>query len=440
MASHAVFNLVDLLLVGRLGEGAVAGVHVASTINFLPMILGNGISIATLSLMARMLGAGDEAGARDLSSRSQSLMLLIGLVVGAVGAALAVPCVDLQGVTGDARQTGIHYLVVTSLGTFTMFVVMQTTASMRALGESAMPFALLVGANVLNLILDWILLFGWADLAIPAFGAPGAAYATVISRGVAGVVGLWWLSRPNYPLRFALVPFRGPRGQRREILRLGVPQSLQMLVRAMTVIALTRIAGDLGGQDAIVALGVATRLDTMVLFSALGFASAATTLAGRSYGAGEFDRVRTTCRWAGLAAMAFSAVLVTGFAVYARPLIAWFVSDASEGVLAAGALYLSIAALGQPLAAFCIAMTGGINGTGRVLPPMLIDIVGYLGILLPAVIVVASVLDRVELALIWWIFAATNLLLAIAYWIYVQRVAWQADGDVSDGATRLLTD
>ena len=58
----------------------------------------------------------------------------------------------------------------------------------------------------------------------------------------------------------------------------------------MTVIALTRIAGDLGGQDAIVALGVTTRLDTMVLFSALGFASAATTLAGRCYGAREFER------------------------------------------------------------------------------------------------------------------------------------------------------
>lgn len=426
MASHALFNLIDLVLVGRLGSEAVAGVHVATTINFLPMILGNGISVATLSMMARMLGSGDEAGARSLSSRSQALMLLLGVVVGIVGAALAAPCVDLQGVEGDARDVGIHYLVVTSLGTVTMFVLMQTTATMRALGEGAMPFALLVGGNVLNLILDVILLFGWEALSIPAFGAPGAAYATVISRALAAAVGIWWLRRPGYRLRLGRVPLRGPGGQRGEILRLGLPQSLQMLVRALTVIALTRIAGDLAGQDAIAALGVTTRLDTLVLFAALGFASAATTVAGRNYGAGELQRARAACAWAGLVALVFSAVLVAAFAIFARPLVGLFIEDATEGVLAAGALYLSIAALGQPLAGFCIAVTGGINGTGRVFAPMLMDLIAYGGLLLPTVIVVASALPDAGLSAIWWVFAGVNLMLAMAYAVYLSRARWAA--------------
>ena len=424
MASHALFNLVDLVLVGQLGSEAVAGVHVATTVNFLPMILGNGISIAVLSMLARSLGGGDEAGARELSSRAQSYMLLLGVVVGVLGAAVAAPCVDLQGVVGEARDIGLHYLVVTSLGTVTMFALIQTTASMRALGEGAMPLLLLVGGNALNLVLDVILMFGWDALSIPAFGAPGAAYATVIARALAAGVGVWWLRRPGYRLRFTWVPLRGPRGQLAEILRLGLPQSLQMLVRALAVIALTRVAAELGGQDAIAALGVTTRLDTLVLFAALGFASAGTTVAGTSHGAGEAARARGACAWAGVWALAFSAILVAVFAALARPLIGLFIDGASEGVLAAGALYLTTAALGQPLAAFSIAVTGGVNGTGRVWPPMILDLAVYLTVLFPGVIVVAASAEDGGLAGVWWVCVVANLLLAAAYAVYLRRAGF----------------
>jgi Na+-driven multidrug efflux pump len=127
-----------------------------------------------------------------------------------------------------------------------------------------------------------------------------------------------------------------------------------------------------------------------------------------------------------VAALVFSAAMVAVFAVYARPLVALFIEDAGEGVLAAGDLYLSVAALGQPLACFCLGVTGGINGTGKVVPPMLIDTIGYVGLLLPAEIVAASVLSGVDLSAIWWIFVAANSVLAIAYWVYVQRVRWLA--------------
>jgi len=424
MASHALFNLVDLLLVGRLGADAVAGVHVATTINFLPMILGNGISIATMSVLARRVGSGDMTRARELSSRWQMLMPLLGIAVGVLGALLVYPCVDLQGVEGRARDIGVHYLLVTNLGTVTMFVVMQTTASMRALGESLMPFALLFGCNVLNLLLDVVLLFGWDAMAIPAFGAPGAAYATVIARAAAAGIGLWWLSRPGCGLRLRWVSLRGGRAEQMEVLRLGLPQSLQMLMREVAVVALTRIAGDLGGQSAIVALGVTTRLDTLVLFAAMGFASAATTVVGLSCGAGRFDAARRACRWAGLCAFVFSAMLVLTFLTWAKPIIALFVEEADASVIAAGVLYLSIAALGHPFASVCLALTGGFTGAGRVLPPVVLDLIGFAGLLLPATIAVASFVDTAGLGSIWWIFAGVNVLLAAAYWVYLERARW----------------
>lgn len=423
MASHAVFNLVDLVLVGRLGADAVAGVHVATTINFLPMIVGNGLSVASMAMMSGALGAGQVDYAKEVSARCQVRMLLIGVVVGVVGALLAVPSVDLQGVEGDARDIGIHYLIIANLGTVTMFGLMQTTASMRAVGETAMPFALLIGSNALNLALDVVLLFGWDALSIPAFGAPGAAYATVISRALAAAVGVWWLRRPRHPLRWTGLARPGPEGELRFIMGLGLPASLQMMVRAGVVIGLTRIAADLGGLDTVAALSVTTRLDTMVLFAAVGFGSAATTVAGFEHGAGRLERARSACRWAGVGALALGAALVALFAWFARPLLSLFIEDPPAGVLDAGVLYFSIGAWAQPLASYCIAVAGGVNGTGRVVPPVVLDLVGYLGLLLPAVIIAAT-WSGSGLAPVWWIFVAANLVLAAAYAVYLERARW----------------
>lgn len=425
MASHAMFNLVDLALVGRLGGDAVAGAHVATTVNFLLMILGNGVSVATMSLMSRHIGAGRIEEARALSSRSQVWMVLLGLVVGAVGALLAQPSVAMQGVSGEAFRIGVQYLIVSQATTFTMYLVMQTTATMRALGEAAMPVAILVGANVLNLLLDVVLLFGWDAVGIPSFGAVGVVWASAISRLVGGLIGLWWISRRGYPLRFHFVSLRGPLRELKQIVHIGLPQSTQMLVRALAVIALTRIAAELGGRDAVVALGVTTRLDTLVLFSAIGFASVATTLVGQNAGAGRPDRARIAARWSGIAAALFGSALVAVFAIFARPLMALFVENADAGVLDAGALYLRIAALGHPLAAFCIAVTGGVNGRGKVWPPMILDLAGYLGLLLPAAVVVAAMLPGARLSWIWWVFVGANVAIAFGYWVYLERSSWR---------------
>jgi Na+-driven multidrug efflux pump len=296
MSAHALFNLVDLLLVAGSAVAAVAGAHVATVVNFLPMVFGNGVSVAVLARLSLLLGAGRLEEARGLSSRSQKLMLLLGLFFAVVGTLTAGPCVALQGLTGTAEDIGFHYLVVSQLGCVTMFALMQTTVSMRAVGEGSTALGLLVGTNLLNLGLALVLIFGWDAIAMPAFGAPGAAYATVIARGVGALLGFLWLARSAHPLRFTLSPPPGPRREWVGFLLNGLPQSCQMLVRASLVIMMTRLASDLAGEAAVTALGVTTRLDTVVLFGASGFGSAATVLCGKSLGAGDEVQARRVAR------------------------------------------------------------------------------------------------------------------------------------------------
>lgn len=420
--AHAAINLVDLLLVGRFGPDAVAGVHAATTINFLPMLLGNGITVATLSMLSRRLGAGDLAGARALARRSQLWMLALGLGIGGLGGLLVEPSIAIQGDIGTAASGyGIDYLLVSQLGAFTMFALMQVTTVMRAAGEIVMPVALLVLANVLNLLLDVVLMFGWDAAGIPAYGPVGAAWASVLGRFVAVLPGLWWLRRPKHPLRLER---DGDRigDEFGSALRLAVPQTLQMLVRALLVVAVNRVAHDSSGDAALAALGVTMRLDTTVLFSTLGFATAGTTVVGHLIGAGRHAEAQRAARMTVIQAGLFAVFAILLLVLFADAWIQIFIAAPGVAVLAEGRLYLQLAAWQHLPAACCIAMAGAVNGAGRMVAPMVLDLVGFGGLLIPVLLLAGWA--QAPLAVCWAWLVVGQALLLLAYGLYLRRTNW----------------
>ena len=418
MASHALVNVVDLALIGRLGADAVAAAHVATTINFLPMVVGNGISVAALAMLSRLLGSGDRAAATAFARRSLWFATWLGLLVSVLTALPAAPCVDSTGVTAGVRTAAIHYLVVSNLGCLPMFIVMQSTALMRACGETWMPFWLLIGTNVVNLALCIALMFGWPLLHIPAAGVVGAAYATVIARSGAALIGVLWLLRARHPL--GGLRHAGPyRGVARALLGGAWPQTVQIGLRASLVWALTVIVQRKGGADGVAAIGITTRLDTMVLFAGVGFASAATTVAGRAVATGLPSRARAAGLWAGAQALVFGALLVLLFRSLAVPILRLFLKDAGEPIVDAGILYLTVAAASQPFAACALGAMGAVHGAGRMLGPMLVDLLGF------AVLALAMLLSaRLELQWTYGVLVGGAALLAGLHLVFVQTGRW----------------
>lgn len=384
MASHALINVVDLLLVGRLGRDAILAAHVATTINFVPMLLGNGVAIALLSQLARGIGAGELASARQLHRRAEWFMVVFAAVVAVATALPAAPCVDTIGLPDSARADAIHYLVVINLGCVPMFLLMQTTAAMRAVGEGWMPLFLLLLANLLNLALDLLLMFGCEPLAVPAFGVLGAAYATVLARVVAAALAYGWLLRRSHPLSLRADP--GAPSTPRSVavawplLRDALPQVLQIALRAIVVWGLTVVAQRRAGADATTAIGITTRLDTMVLFAAVGFGNAATALVGRAIGQGDHRRARRLGTWAGVHAALFGALLVLLFQGLADPLVRVFLPDPDPPIVAAAVLYLGTAAWCHPLSSFALGAIGALHGAGRMGRALLVDLIGYAGL------------------------------------------------------------
>ena len=378
-ASHALINLVDLALVGRLGGDALQAAHIGSTWNVLPMIVGNCVATALLASLSRDLGAGEQDLARARNRRAQAFMVGFALLVALLTTLPAGPMVDLMAAGPNVRADALHYLVVSNLGCLPMFVLMQTTAAMRAVGEVAMPVALLLGANVVNLALALPLLYGWDQVGLPAVGVVGAAYAAVAARSLAALVAVWWLWRAAHPLslrpRTALA-VAAP-AVARPLLRDAWPQSLQIGLRAGLVLLLTPLLRHGHGDAAAIAFSITTRYDTVVLFASIGFANAATAYAGRAVVSGHERLARHAGFAAAMQAAAFGAACVLGMIEFASVLVGWCLPSPSPAVVEFAASYFAGAGWSQVAGAAALGAIGAVQGSGWMRAPLLLDLAGF---------------------------------------------------------------
>src|SRR5690606_38068671 len=138
-------------------------------------------------------------------------------------------------------------------------------------------------------------------------------------------------------------------------------------------------------------------------------------------------------------------LVVTVLAVFARDLIGVFVATPGEDVLEAGTVYLQVATWSHPLAAFCIGVTGAVNGAGRTRPPVVLDVAAFGAVLLPVGLLLVRVRPETELVDLWALVIATQAVLLVAYVTYLEGRTWLQGVPATMAAQRsgsggLLTD
>jgi len=306
-----------------------------------------------------------------------------------------------------------------------MFVLLQATTALRAMGAAYRPVLLLTGANLLNLALDLVLIFGWEPLGIPAMGVAGAAWGTVIARGVGALAGLFLLRMKSCPLRLGWTSWTGLAGEIARLFRIGLPQSTQMFVRALAVIYITRLAAGMGGVDALAAISVGVRMDMVLFFSAAGWGAAASAFVGHNLGARKIRRCLQAGRLYALFAALTGVVLMVLYAWFAPEILHFFIENPSPAVVEEGVLYFRLAVLSYPTAAAALTLGAAINGAGVTLGPMVIDAIGHLGVLLPVTSTLSTLWKgKYDLTMLWATLVVFNALMAVVYLIYFQRRKW----------------
>ncbi|MCZ6574252.1 MAG: MATE family efflux transporter [Planctomycetota bacterium] len=428
MFFHSLFNLVDLIIVGKLGPWALAAVNQASIPNFIPMLLSNGVSTASIAVISRNFGMRNYKRAN--ANTLQGFLLLAGMAValGWPSYVYALELNQLVGSTGQALLPATEYLEISSAGLFTMFALMQVTAVLRAGGNARWPMFLLVGANVLNVGLTIALVFGW--WIFPEMGVAGAAWGTVIARGLFALLGLYVITRRGSPVRLDLRRIRIRPRMMSQLVRLGIPSSMQFVVRVVVWGAILRFVNVFGEAEEVhAALAVGLRLDMLALFTGAGWGAAGAAMVGQCLGAGMPERARR----AGLYATVLGLITMVGigilFWVFARWLMVVFGEDPSvkpefASAVAFGVEYLRIAVFAYPFVAIGITLAQCLNGAGSTKTPLALDTFGYLMVQIPAVAYIASRHAEWPRTYLWWSIVATAALVAVFYVLVWHRGHW----------------
>lgn len=360
MLLQSSVGIADVAMVGRLGPASIAAIGLCNQFVMLLLTVFAAVRTGTTVLVARLAGAGDVKGASRAAKQSLILSIAASLVLAAFGVLMPELGMRFLGAEQEVISAGVGYMRFKSLSIIFAIIVMTSTGILRGCGNTLTSMWVNATINISNIFLNWIFIFG--NLGMPAMGAAGAGFATMIARAVGSALILSVLVRGSSTVKISL------RGNYRlqwqvvkRILNVGIPAAVEQILLRGAQVFFTMIVTGLG-TNMYAAHQIALRADSVAFMPGFGFAVAATTLVGQNLGAEQPETARKAgylTMYMGIGFMtAMGALLFT----FARPVVGFFTTEPE--VIAAGAKVLRIMAFAMPFMAIARISAGALRGAG----------------------------------------------------------------------------
>ena len=372
MSMEAVFAVVDIAFVSRLGTDAVAAVGITEALVTVLYALAMGLGLAVTAMVSRRIGAADRDGAAAVTGQSIWLALLISIVVGILGIVFARDLLQLMGASASVVETGSGFATVLLGGSASIIYLFLLNAAFRGAGDAAVALRSLWLANGINIVLDPCLIFGLGPF--PEMGVTGAAVATTIGRSIGVLYQLYYLFNARGRLAFALRHMRPAPRLAARLLQVSAGGIGQFLVTTTSWIGVMRIVA-LYGSAPVAAYTIAIRMIEFVLLPAWGLGNAAATMVGQNLGADLPERACDSAWKAGRYNLVFMTTVGIVTFVFAPQITGLFSSD--PDVLLYGTACLRILGVGYPAYALGMVMSQAINGAGDTMTPTILNLIAF---------------------------------------------------------------
>lgn len=283
MFLQTLAQMVDMAMVGRLGQAAIAAVG----LSFRPLFVGQaiflGLGVATTALVARFIGAGDKAKATRAAEQSLMTTSVLALALAAFGYFAARQITVFMGAADDVVNLGTSYLQGFSPGLFFLMLATIMTSSLRAAGDTKTPFYAGAISNVVNVVGNYVLIFG--KFGFPAMGVLGAAIATSFSRVVMAAIQFYVLLQGKGGLHLNWRDFATLDWDIiTRLFKIGIPAALERFVQSLSMMLHVKILATLG-TTAVAISTLSSNVEQLSFMPSIGFAVAASTLVGQNLGA-----------------------------------------------------------------------------------------------------------------------------------------------------------
>jgi len=388
MLMESVFAVVDIFFVSKLGADAVATVGLTESAMTIVYAIGIGLSMATTALVSRRIGEKKNKEAGLVAFQAIAIGLFISLLLAIPGFFFAKKFLDLMGASSQMIENGHWYPAIMFGGNMVIMLLFIINAVLRSSGDAALSMRVMWIANIINLILDPLLIFGIGPF--PELGLMGAAIATTTGRGIAVIYQLFILFRGKHRIKLYLESIRIKFGIMIKLLKISGGGILQNLIATSSWIFLVRIIS-VSGPDALAGYTIAIRIIIFALLPAWGLSNAASTLVGQNLGANRPDRAEQSVWATAYANMIFMGMLSLILIAFPDFWIRIFISDPQ--VVDYGIQCLRIISYGFIVYGLGMVLIQGFNGSGDTITPTWINFFAFWVLEIPLAYVIAIVFN-----------------------------------------------
>lgn len=366
-----LFNAVDIMVVGKwISSEALAAVGSTGTMIILLTSIFMGLSVGTNILTARYYGAGNEKQLHDIVHTSMALGIVCGIIMAVIGIAASETLLKGMGTPEEILDMAVLYMRIYFLGVPVTMIYNMGAAVLRAGGDTRRPMYFLLLAGVANAGLNIFF------IVVCHLGVAGVALATVLSQTMAMLCLLWTLCRSDDSIHLKLRDIRLNGDEAKKILGIGIPASLQTVLFAFSNVLIQSSINSFG-TAVMAGSAAAANLEGFVTTAMNSFHQTSMNFTSQNYGAGKVDRIKKVMILA--LVFDFIAGLILGNAVYlfGDRLLGIYLDDARS--IEYGMVRLKYTCILYFLLGTIDIFVGVMRGMGRVIPPMIISLVGVCG-------------------------------------------------------------
>lgn len=421
-------SLLDNIMVGRVGTTAMTGVAISNQLIFVFNLCIFGCVSASGIFTAQFYGRGDQRGVADtmrFKLYSGLLLCAVGIGVFALfGEGLISLYLQGEGAVEDAQASlaaGLDYLHIMLWGLAPFVLVQCYAGTLRECGQTFVPMVAGITAVIVNLSLNYILIFG--KFGVPALGASGAALATVISRYVELLIVVIWTHRHHDENPFARMTYQSagvPRALVSKIMIKGMPLMVNELFWSLGVAALSQCYS-WRGLSVVAAINISSTITNLFNVIHLALGSSVSIIVGQLLGAGDMEEA--VDRDTKLIAFSTGVCLIIGAVMFAAAPLFPAIYNTEQAVRDLATAFIRIMAVYMPFGAFLHASYFTLRSGGKTIITFLFDSVFICCVSLPSAYIMAHY-TAVPIIPLYAAVQAIDIIKCVIGFILVKRRVW----------------
>ncbi len=429
--AQTLYDVVDMMWIGRLSVEALAGVTIFATIFWLVEVLNEIIGSSSISLISQSYGEGDKEKTGRIIEQTITFKALVAVLAGIILMIIIKPLALFFDSNPRVVQSVMSYGYIRIFFIPIMFSSYTVNTALRCIGDSKKPFYLMLISSVLNIVLDPIFIFdtlpikfGVIDFTIKGFGLGvfGAALATVISITIAFVIGFYYLVSGKSYIKISIKGlFKLDKHIDYKLMTIGLPNGAEALNRNLSNFVVMKFIGHYGSV-AIAAAGIGMRFMGILFMPLIGLMMGGGAIVGQNLGVNQVERAKETAKSAAqLGFVVISFVSVVTF-IFGEEIMRMFTNV--EEVIVIGEPMLKVFVIGMFLLAILFGYSTVFSGSGYNFPFLVSSVAGRWLAAIPFAFVMIFLLDM-NIIWLWISYIVGDIVELVVIMYYYIRGDWQ---------------